>query len=208
MLKVKIISEKNIVDECLEELTRSSKIILDIGGEKPFNKMLARYRDLFNNIKYYCLDICLKKGLSVVGDAEKLPIKSESLDGIICHAVLEHLFEPQIAVREIHRVLKSGGLGFFYIPFLYPYHGGSQIKDCYRFTKDGLLYMFKDFEYMKVQPQDGYLGVTLRFLSGFSRISKRVYLIEKFLEKIITLFRKKRFNRMNNNSGFIFLVKK
>ena len=208
MLEVEIISDKNIVDECLDELTRSSKVVFDLGGQRPFNKMLTKYRDLFSNIKYFCLDICPNPSLSVVGDIQRLPLKSESIDGVICHSVLEHVFEPQTAVREIYRVLKPGGLGFFHIPFLYPYHGGNQGKDCYRFTRDGLFYMFRDFEYMKVQPQDGYLGVTLRFLSGFGQISKKVYLVEKFLEKVITLFRRRGFNRMNNNSGFVFLVRK
>jgi len=58
MLKVEIISDRNIADECLDELARSSEVVFDLGGERPFNKMVAKYRRLFDNIKYYCLDIC------------------------------------------------------------------------------------------------------------------------------------------------------
>lgn len=180
MLKIEIISDRNIVDECLDEIARSSEIVFDLGGQRPFNKMLVKYKHLFDNIKYFCLDLYLNSGLSVVGDIQKLPLKSESVDGIICNSVLEHVFEPQIAVREIYRILKPGGCGFFHVPFLCPYHGSSEGKDCYRFTKDGLFYMFRDFEYMKIQPQDGYLGVTLRFLTGFKQISKKVYLVRGF----------------------------
>lgn len=208
MLKVEVISDRNIVDECLDELARSSEVVFDLGGKRPFNKMLVKYKHLFDNVSYFCLDIYPNSGLSVVGDIQNLPLKSESVDGVICHSVLEHVFEPQIAVREIYRVLKPGGLGFFQVPFLYPYHGSGGGKDCYRFTKDGLFYMFQDFEYMKIQPQDGYLGVTLRFLTGYKEFSKKIYFIEGFLERVITLFRRRKINKMNNNSGFVFLVKK
>jgi len=170
--------------------------------------MLAKYKDLFSNVKYFCLDICPNPSLSIVGDIQELPLKSESINGVICYSVLEHVFEPQLAVREIYRVLKPCGLGFFYVPFLYPYHGSSERKDCYRFTKDGLFYMFRDFEHIKIHSQYGYLGVTLRFLTGFRQISKKIQFIEIFLEKLINLFKRKEFNKMNNNSGFVFLVKK
>jgi ubiquinone/menaquinone biosynthesis C-methylase UbiE len=208
MLKVEVISDRNIVDECLDELANSSKVVFDLGGQRPFNKMLAKHKHLFDKVSYFCLDICPNSGLSVVGDIQNLPLKSESVDGVICHSVLEHVFEPQIAVREIYRVLKPGGLGFFHVPFLHPYHGSNDGKDCYRFTKDGLFYMFRNFEYMKIQPQDGYLGVTLKFLTGFRQVSKNVRFVERFLEKVITIFRRRGFNKMNNNSGFIFLVRK
>ncbi len=39
MMKVEVISDRNIVDECLDELTRSSEVVFDLGGQKPFNKL-------------------------------------------------------------------------------------------------------------------------------------------------------------------------
>ncbi|MDI6892698.1 MAG: class I SAM-dependent methyltransferase [Actinomycetota bacterium] len=45
----------------------------------------------------------------VVGNLEELPFKDETLDVIACQWVLEHLKEPQGALRELYRTLKKGG---------------------------------------------------------------------------------------------------
>ena len=43
-------------------------------------------------------------------DAHCLPFKDSSFDGVLSYAVLEHLHNPFIAIREIERVLKPGGV--------------------------------------------------------------------------------------------------
>ena len=45
-----------------------------------------------------------------VGKGEKLPIKSQSADGVLCKVVLPYTDEAQV-VGEISRVLKAGGTG-------------------------------------------------------------------------------------------------
>jgi ubiquinone/menaquinone biosynthesis C-methylase UbiE len=53
----------------------------------------------------------VKKGVQfVVGDAENLPLASDTFDVVVCTDVLEHLLEPQKAVSDIFRVLKTGGV--------------------------------------------------------------------------------------------------
>jgi ubiquinone/menaquinone biosynthesis C-methylase UbiE len=44
----------------------------------------------------------------VPGDAEALPCSSNSFDIVICTEVLEHLLRPDLALKEINRVLKPG----------------------------------------------------------------------------------------------------
>jgi ubiquinone/menaquinone biosynthesis C-methylase UbiE len=44
----------------------------------------------------------------VVGDAECLPLASNTFDMVICTDVLEHLLYPDKALKEILRVMKSG----------------------------------------------------------------------------------------------------
>ena len=45
-----------------------------------------------------------------LGDAEKLDFSDESFSTVICTEVLEHLIHSDAAVKEIKRVLKSGGV--------------------------------------------------------------------------------------------------
>jgi len=117
-VEVKIILERDIFAECIEELSKR-KVILDLGGRRRFYKWLAPFKEKFASSHYFCLDILPNPNLDVVEDILFLPFASESADGIICHSVLEHVYEPQLAVKEISRVLKQGGGAFFYVPFLY-----------------------------------------------------------------------------------------
>jgi len=45
----------------------------------------------------------------VLGDIENLPVKNNKLDLVVCTETLEHLEQPEKAIAELHRVLKSGG---------------------------------------------------------------------------------------------------
>jgi SAM-dependent methyltransferase len=93
------------------------------------------------------LDIVQRPHVSVIGDAHRLPFQSDSLDAVFCQAVLEHVPQPSIVVAEIRRVLKPGGKVYVDVPFNYPYH--DQI-DFQRYTRDGLIELFKDFESLDV----------------------------------------------------------
>lgn len=45
-----------------------------------------------------------------VGDAYEIPFEDETFDVVFAHALFEHLSRPEQALREIHRVLKPGGV--------------------------------------------------------------------------------------------------
>jgi ubiquinone/menaquinone biosynthesis C-methylase UbiE len=49
------------------------------------------------------------KAFYLVGDAEYLPFRKESLDLIVCRFSFHHFPSPEHALAEIHRVLKQGG---------------------------------------------------------------------------------------------------
>lgn len=49
----------------------------------------------------------------LVGDALNLPFPTASFDVVICSQVYEHVTDPQQMFREIHRVLKHGGVCYF-----------------------------------------------------------------------------------------------
>ena len=61
--------------------------------------------------------------VDVAADAYQLPYADGAADAIHCEAVLEHLELPDLAVKEMHRVLRAGGRLFAATPFLQAFHG-------------------------------------------------------------------------------------
>jgi 2-polyprenyl-6-hydroxyphenyl methylase/3-demethylubiquinone-9 3-methyltransferase len=47
---------------------------------------------------------------------ERLPFEEGRFDGVLCSSVLEYLDDPVACCRELHRVLKPGGLLLFSVP--------------------------------------------------------------------------------------------
>jgi ubiquinone/menaquinone biosynthesis C-methylase UbiE len=51
-----------------------------------------------------------------VANVEQLPFEKEEFDAVFCLEVLEHVFAPQKALKEIKRVLKEDGYAVFLVP--------------------------------------------------------------------------------------------
>lgn len=185
------------------------KHIIDIGGGLRISQKRGNRYDktrqwilpLAEKVDYKILDPIPDYGPDIVGDIHALPLADNSVDAIICIAVLEHVEDPMKASREILRVLKPGGYAFIYVPFLYYYHAEKvYYKDFWRFTKDALELMFKDFSQIEICSIRGALGTWIR-LSPLGRF--------KFTENIFYIF-DKIFRKINSKqvSGYnIFLVK-
>lgn len=90
------------------------------------------------------VDLYPYPGVSVIADIISLPFEEGSVSRIVCDNVLEHVQDPEKAVREMHRVLSPGGLAYISTPFLYPFH--SSPSDYQRWTFEGLLELTKEFE--------------------------------------------------------------
>lgn len=88
----------------------------------------------------------------VRGDLCALPFPDGRFDGVVLTEVLEHCADPFSAVREVHRVLKPGGLALVTSPFLWPWHGTQDYKDYWRFTHEGWALLLKDFEQVTITP--------------------------------------------------------
>lgn len=78
-------------------------------------------------------------------------------DGIVCLAVIEHVYAPHQAVDNLYAMLKPGGMCFAYVPFLYRYHAPTDLKyqDFFRYTRDGVAYLFRSFSDVTLYPSRG-----------------------------------------------------
>lgn len=108
------------------------------------------------NMQFKITDYTDKYAPDLVEDIHALSLADNSVDGLFCLAVLEHVYDPKKAAEEIVRVLKKGGRAFVYVPFLYRYHAHTtDYKDYFRYTKDGIAYLFRDCKKVVLCPVGG-----------------------------------------------------
>jgi len=86
---------KKIQDSCVNGIT------LEIGGGS------GNLKDYLNNI--ISIDIQHASWIDVVGDAQFLPFRNDSVDNIVLLDVLHHIQFPKLFFKEASRVLKSRG---------------------------------------------------------------------------------------------------
>lgn len=65
---------------------------------------------------------------AVVGDAERLPVRTGSLDGVFCSNMLEHTPRPERVIGEFARVLRPGGWGYVSFTNWYSPWGGHEMS--------------------------------------------------------------------------------
>ncbi len=94
----------------------------------------------FLSPKVIGVDLMPGQYVKLISDAEKLPLKDKSCDGIWMDAILEHTVSPENLLREARRVLKEGGWLYAEIPFLQGEHQAP--ADYRRWTRDGLRQLF------------------------------------------------------------------
>ena len=93
------------------------------------------------------VDMMDYENVDIVCDIHRLPFKDNSIDAVMSVAVLEHVREPALVLKEVHRVLKTGGRVFSVIPFMQPFHASPH--DYQRYTLPGIEFLHRDFEKME-----------------------------------------------------------
>lgn len=91
-------------------------MVMGAGYERVFRAALDRFDDVLR------LGLAHEGSVHVIGDAMNLPLRDSSIDAILSSAVLEHVLDPERAMRECWRVLKPGGSIYADIPFMRGYH--------------------------------------------------------------------------------------
>jgi len=105
--------------EKIQEIFTTCETIID------FRSSSRRLYESFKNVERNRISVDINESYNpdVVGDICDLNMfKDESIDGIICTAILEHVYNLFKAVQEIYRILKKGGKVFVYLPWIWRYH--------------------------------------------------------------------------------------
>lgn len=88
-----------------------------------------------------------KKSLVIsVANAAQLPFEDESFDKIICSEVLEHIHDYRSVLREINRILKTGGIAGISVPRYFPEWVCWQLSDAYHEVGGGHVRIFNAHE--------------------------------------------------------------
>lgn len=100
---------------------------------------------------------------ALLADVECLPVKSENFDVVIAIEMLEYVINPTVALKEMNRILKPGGIVIVSTPFM---HRMDTSSDRWRFTQAGLqdLLVGAGFRIEKVTQQGSALAVVVNII--------------------------------------------
>lgn len=133
--------------------------ILDVGaGSQPYKILLPK------GTEYIAMDIEPSRKPDFVASVLSIPVKRESIDGVICAEVLEHIAEPMRALTEINKILVKDGLLYITVPMTWGHH--YEPYDYYRYTKHGLRWLLENsgFRILEIRQIGGV------FISMFARM--------------------------------------
>jgi SAM-dependent methyltransferase len=109
--------------------------VLDVGGKRVRKRGRFRPNEAAAHTwKYLNIDPATQPDFLCPADA--LPVDDDSFDAVIVAEVIEHLWEPDKALKEIGRVVRPGGHVLATIPFMFPLHGDPE--DFQRWTPEKL----------------------------------------------------------------------
>ena len=194
-------NQKDFRDRILEEINPSDHV-LDVGmamrdRHKKIKSGLLETLDVndFGDYPDIICDIC--------SDINGLENK---YDKIICIAILEHVYDPSAAVSNLKKMLKKNGTVYGYVPYLNYYHAPNDLKfqDYFRFSKDALAFLFKDFKEVELFPIRGRISAPLNiFFAGKWKKYAEKTNINIYLDKIASEEKNQK-----QCSGFNFIIKK
>lgn len=160
-------------------------VVLDAGSGEG-----DRYKNFFKFDKYITLDINPDSGVNIIGSVENIPLGDSSVDSIVSTQVLEHIKNPQKAVEEFYRVLKSGGYCLVTVPQLNELH--EEPNDYFRFTKYGLEEIFRHsgFKIILIDQRGGFwsanMQIQIRYVIDLFRLNK-IHLLRWIFQPFILL---------------------
>jgi SAM-dependent methyltransferase len=116
-------------------------VMMDFGcGSKP-------YKSLFNVEKYIGVDFenpghpHINEQIDVFYDGKKIPFENEYFDSVFSSEVFEHVFNLDEILKELNRVIKTGGLMLITCPFAICEH--EVPHDFARYSSFGIKYLLE-----------------------------------------------------------------
>jgi SAM-dependent methyltransferase len=105
-------------------------------------------RPVFAGKAFIGTDLRPGPGVDRVEDLRSLSFAENEIGTALCIDTLEHCADPLTACRELHRVLRPGGVCAVSSVMLFPVH--AYPHDYWRFTPEGLRLLLAPFEYLWV----------------------------------------------------------
>jgi SAM-dependent methyltransferase len=108
----------------------------------------------------------------MLADAHALPFRDASFDLVVSLAVLEHIRYPHVMMREVHRVLRPGGVFFGSVAYLVPFH----LESFYNMTHYGTCsaLQYAGFTVERIASDPAYLGIRALAFAGLFHGAPRV----------------------------------
>ena len=228
LIKVFFISEN---DSCRDNWIANklinlsnNKSIIDCGAGEQ------KYRKYTSHLSYTSQDFCKYDGfgdhlglqtkswdtrnVEIISDICSIPIKKNSYDYVLCSEVLEHVYDPVAAIRELDRILKVGGEIIITAPFrsfthFSPYHF------CDGFNKYFYEHHLDNYEFIEITAYGDFYDSLISHFFLMPRIQRNILnkffcyvLLSIFLIPLILLVFFKKFLISNDNelTNYGFLV--
>jgi SAM-dependent methyltransferase len=122
--------------------------------------------------------------VDIIADLKALPFRDGSIDALCSRGVLEHVSDIHLALEELRRCTKPGGLGIHLVPFVFPFHASPH--DYTRWTPAGFPQLFSGWKVIEQRGTTGPVSLLLicflEFMSvlfsfGVPRLKGPVYLL-------------------------------
>lgn len=157
-------SRSKILKGWFQELEAKPLKVLDVGGRyQPYRPLL---RDPI--AQYVAVDIVATEFVTVIADGQSLPFKPESFDLVIATQVFEYFPDPAEAARQIHSVLRPGGILVASMAAFCPRFAAGER---WRFLPPGARSLLSVFQTVEVVPELHNLGGLVRSMNvGLSMI--------------------------------------
>lgn len=142
-----------------------------------------RYLGYYHPQEYIGIDRVKLPGVDIICDiTQGLPLGNETVDESICIHVLEHIPNLEFIMREIHRVLKPGGMLKIWVPHCFSPGAFGDSTHLRFFTFD----TFTQFD--EGHPASYYYDFHFKFIGSRMQLLRRWYkpnVIERLLEEAI-----------------------